>query len=367
MALDFGNSRTADSFKRRNMQAVNMKKGSVVMQIAIDNIEESPLNEGMPCENIDELAKSIKENGLIEPVNVYDLKNGKYLLYSGHRRLLACKKAGLKVVSALTKDYPDDAEVRFRDHSAANAQRKKDTRFYLAEIRNARAVIKEKHPGISRKEENEMISEMIGYGMSKSQIYRYEGMRTMCSELLELEPYGLSAHTLYLAKGLTEDQQRNVAAKCREILNASRKVLDEDPENEMEASITRNQFKEFVDLEKGIIHPSSETVSTYEPAVTHEASGVEEGVISAESETAKPDLTEDVTADPSTSSSPENESKPERVRTKVSFREKLSEKEGDLLRLLDSVNPDNEEDKEAAMRTIKHLLSALADYQTILE
>ncbi len=48
--------------------------------------------------NLDELMESIKENGLITPIAVRDLGNGKYLLLAGERRYRACKALGMEEI-----------------------------------------------------------------------------------------------------------------------------------------------------------------------------------------------------------------------------------------------------------------------------
>lgn len=50
---------------------------------------------------LDELVQSIKENGLISPIVVRPHKEGGYEIISGHRRKLACEKAGLTEVPAI--------------------------------------------------------------------------------------------------------------------------------------------------------------------------------------------------------------------------------------------------------------------------
>ncbi len=49
---------------------------------------------------LDELAQSIKENGLITPIQVRKINDNLYELIAGERRLRACKIAGLKKISA---------------------------------------------------------------------------------------------------------------------------------------------------------------------------------------------------------------------------------------------------------------------------
>jgi len=52
-------------------------------------------------EDFDELVLSIKENGLISPLVVRPHEDGGYEIISGHRRRLACEKAGLTEVPVL--------------------------------------------------------------------------------------------------------------------------------------------------------------------------------------------------------------------------------------------------------------------------
>lgn len=57
-------------------------------------------------EKIEELASSIKENGLIQPVIVRK-KDKKYEIIAGERRYRACKLAGLKEIACVVEDYND--------------------------------------------------------------------------------------------------------------------------------------------------------------------------------------------------------------------------------------------------------------------
>lgn len=57
-------------------------------------------------EKIEELAISIKENGLIQPIIVRK-KDKKYEIIAGERRYRACKLAGLKEISCVIENYND--------------------------------------------------------------------------------------------------------------------------------------------------------------------------------------------------------------------------------------------------------------------
>ena len=81
-----------------------MNKQNNIKNLKIENLKEF---EGHPYkvtdnEEMEALALSIKENGLLSPVVVRPLKDTEdYEIISGHRRIFAAKKAGLTEVPAL--------------------------------------------------------------------------------------------------------------------------------------------------------------------------------------------------------------------------------------------------------------------------
>ena len=60
-------------------------------------------------EEMDQLVWSVLTQGLLTPLVVRPLPNGDYEVVSGHRRLHACKKAGIETVPALITDMDRDA------------------------------------------------------------------------------------------------------------------------------------------------------------------------------------------------------------------------------------------------------------------
>ena len=60
-------------------------------------------------EEMDQLVESIMAQGVLTPLVVRPLENGEYEVISGHRRLHACKRAGIESVPALITDLDRDA------------------------------------------------------------------------------------------------------------------------------------------------------------------------------------------------------------------------------------------------------------------
>jgi len=57
--------------------------------------------------SLDELAQSIKEHGIMQPVLVRPIDGGRFEIIAGERRWRAAERAGLKHVPALVKSVPD--------------------------------------------------------------------------------------------------------------------------------------------------------------------------------------------------------------------------------------------------------------------
>ena len=61
--------------------------------------------------SLEELAASIKAQGLIQPISVRPVSSGRYEIIAGERRWRAAQIAGLAEVPVLIRDIPDDAAL----------------------------------------------------------------------------------------------------------------------------------------------------------------------------------------------------------------------------------------------------------------
>jgi ParB family chromosome partitioning protein len=62
-------------------------------------------------ESLKQLADSIKEKGIIQPIIAEDQGNGKFIIIAGERRYRAAQLAGLKEIPVLPKDLSDDEKL----------------------------------------------------------------------------------------------------------------------------------------------------------------------------------------------------------------------------------------------------------------
>lgn len=64
-------------------------------------------------EGMELLVQSIREFGVMTPVVVRPVKEGGYEIVSGHRRIHACRRAGIEEIPALVRDMERDSAVIF--------------------------------------------------------------------------------------------------------------------------------------------------------------------------------------------------------------------------------------------------------------
>lgn len=97
---------SGDETKTKKIVKEVIKEGDT---IDINKIEP---NSNQPRKNfnedkIHELAESIKQHGLIEPLIVQKGKKGFYTIIAGERRWRAAREAGIKEIPVIVKDYTD--------------------------------------------------------------------------------------------------------------------------------------------------------------------------------------------------------------------------------------------------------------------
>lgn len=110
MAKRTGLGKGLDALIPAGQQAITPSgEGSGIAHIAVDLIQRNPRQprEKFDIEELENLAASIREHGIIQPLIVSPGKNGIYILIAGERRLQASRKAGLKSVPVVIRHATD--------------------------------------------------------------------------------------------------------------------------------------------------------------------------------------------------------------------------------------------------------------------
>ena len=83
--------------------------GDELLEVDVDLIDPNPdqprshFNEA----KLEELAQSIKVNGIVQPILLRRIANGRYQIVAGERRWRAAQRASLHKVNAVVRDIPD--------------------------------------------------------------------------------------------------------------------------------------------------------------------------------------------------------------------------------------------------------------------
>ena len=165
-----------------------MMKETRAEHLAVDKLRPF---EGHPFkvvdnEEMDQLTWSILTQGLLTPLVVRPLENGEYEVISGHRRLHACKKAGIETIPALI--YAIDRDAAAIALVDSNLQREKilpsEKAFAYKLKRDALS-----HQGVTSPQVGEKLLtvEKVGLeaGDSKNQVLRYIRLTNLIPGILQ--------------------------------------------------------------------------------------------------------------------------------------------------------------------------------------
>lgn len=97
--------RTADTLPRQEQESVVVAVRSVPIEQVVPNPRQPRTH--FDDAGLQELAASIRSNGILQPLLVRSLPSGRFELVAGERRWRAAKLAGLSSVPALVRDVSD--------------------------------------------------------------------------------------------------------------------------------------------------------------------------------------------------------------------------------------------------------------------
>jgi ParB family chromosome partitioning protein len=97
----------------RNITELNPKSDEQILFIELDMIKANPYQPRKEFDNseLNDLAESIKQKGIIQAITVRRIDDGSYELISGERRLRASKLAGLEKIPAFVLDVSSKEDL----------------------------------------------------------------------------------------------------------------------------------------------------------------------------------------------------------------------------------------------------------------
>lgn len=209
--------------------------------VSESNVRKTEVEEG-----IDELAQSIKDIGLQQPVVVYK-EGGKYYLLIGQRRFLACKRLRLKKIPALIQKVKNETDAKIISFSENIHRRdlnyRDKMRVAVELMRSLKSIGK--------------VAGRLGVSSQTVRNYLgYEGVPEEIKRLVESKRLG-SQTALAITKSIPDEKRAvDIAKKVIEQPSSDRKklVIDTAKENpsknasEIANIVKRTRFKRHITI-----------------------------------------------------------------------------------------------------------------------
>ncbi len=259
MAVNFKKAKT--NLTLEAVQKSSLKAESVtVTHIALDKIESNPLNEeifGMG--NIEDLNRAIEETGYIDPIRVFEMPNGKYQIYSGHRRCERERRRGEAYITAIVEPFVSEEDA-LRKTIASNMFTRE-----LKPLMKAKAIHHYKSTILSKvdPETGKPVAYpdkacMDFFGLTRTNYYRYINLLKLSPELQSLTENELFPSTFIMEKAVAEmdeEQQKKLYEKISETYDEELKLY----------AIKGSEIKEIICEIKGVSLKKEEDVEEVAP------------------------------------------------------------------------------------------------------
>ena len=220
------------------------KKNDEIVELSLDELRPNPYQPRKVFDEdaLNELASSIKEHGVFQPIIVKKAIKG-YDIVAGERRFRASKIAGLKTIPAIIKEFTDDEMMQIS--LLENLQRENLTS--IEEAKAYKAII-----DASNITQEELA---IKVGKSRSYITNILGLLTLPLNVQDLILYNKISmgHARVLSKLSDVDKIEELANKIIEenlsVRDLEKYVSDEKVEKK-NTIVRKNNNSEYKDVER---------------------------------------------------------------------------------------------------------------------
>ena len=102
-----------ESSKNRAEGSVASSEDKVLKELPVELIQRGKFQprRDMDPEALEELAQSIKQQGVVQPIVVRGIDKDRYEIIAGERRWRASQLAGLATIPVIVRDVPDEAAI----------------------------------------------------------------------------------------------------------------------------------------------------------------------------------------------------------------------------------------------------------------
>jgi len=113
MALGRGLSALIPPATLPDSTATKASGAETLVPLSLIDANPAQPRTSMRAEALDQLARSIQESGVVQPILVRPAPNGRYQIIAGERRFRAAQKLGLPTIPAVVRPVADDRLLEF--------------------------------------------------------------------------------------------------------------------------------------------------------------------------------------------------------------------------------------------------------------
>ena len=146
-------------------------------------------------EGMEQLVQSIREFGVMTPIVVRPVKEDGYEVISGHRRLHACRRAGIEMIPALVRDMERDSAVIFMVDSNIQREGLLPSEKAFAYKMKVEALRHQGKRSVQPGQKSSRGAVAENAGESETQVQRYIRLTNLEKSLLSLVDEGRIAFT----------------------------------------------------------------------------------------------------------------------------------------------------------------------------
>ena len=224
-----------------NIQEIKVSECAVFQ----DNPFQVRDDEGMEL-----LVQSIREFGVMTPVVVRPVKEGSYEIVSGHRRIHACRRAGIEEIPALVRDMERDSAVIFMVDSNIQREGLLPSEKAFAYKMKVEALRHQGKRSVQPGQKSSRGAVAENAGESETQVQRYIRLTKLEKPLLSLVDEGRIALTPAVELSYLNQQEQ------RDLLET---IESEDATPSLSQAIRMRKLSEAGQLDMdGIFHIMSE-------------------------------------------------------------------------------------------------------------
>lgn len=201
-------------------------------------------------EGMELLVQSIREFGVMTPIVVRPVKEGGYEVISGHRRLHACRRAGIEMIPALVRDMERDSAVIFMVDSNIQREGLLPSEKAFAYKMKVEALRHQGKRSVQPGQKSSRGAVAENAGESETQVQRYIRLTNLEKSLLSLVDEGRIAFTPAVELSYLNQ---------REQLDLLETIESEDATPSLSQAIRMRKLSEAGQLDMdGIFHIMSE-------------------------------------------------------------------------------------------------------------